>query len=127
MFCSDVFCSLCLVNICNDFVCSSFFSLFCVDGRVIKLANERYEAAEVLFQPHLIDVEQPGVHEMLFNMIQVNKQTNTKKKHTTTYKQKLSICRFIIAFSLVFFLSVDFCSFLSLIFFFPCVVLILCV
>jgi len=40
------------------------------DGRVIKLANERYEASEVLFQPHLIDVESAGLHEMLFNMIQ---------------------------------------------------------
>ena len=40
------------------------------DGRVIKLANERYEASEVLFQPQLIDVESAGLHEMLFNMIQ---------------------------------------------------------
>lgn len=40
------------------------------DGRVIKLANERYEAPEVLFHPGLIDLESPGVHEMLFNMIQ---------------------------------------------------------
>jgi len=39
------------------------------DGRVIKLAQERYEAAEVLFQPHLIDVESVGVHEQLFGMI----------------------------------------------------------
>jgi len=40
------------------------------DGRVIKMANERYEASEVLFQPSLIDVESVGLHEMLFNMIQ---------------------------------------------------------
>jgi len=40
------------------------------DGRVIKLASERYEAPEVLFQPHLIDVESVGLSEMLFNMIQ---------------------------------------------------------
>jgi len=40
------------------------------DGRVIKLGTERYEAPEVLFQPHLIDVESVGMHEMLFNMIQ---------------------------------------------------------
>jgi len=40
------------------------------DGRVIKLGRERYEAAEVLFKPSLIDVEGDGVHEMLFNMIQ---------------------------------------------------------
>lgn len=40
------------------------------DGRVIKLSNERYEASEVLFQPSLIDVENQGLHECLFNMIQ---------------------------------------------------------
>lgn len=40
------------------------------DGRVIKVGQERYEAPEVLFQPHLIDVESVGLHEMLFNMIQ---------------------------------------------------------
>jgi len=40
------------------------------DGRVIKVGQERYEAPEVLFQPHLIDVESAGLHEMLFNMIQ---------------------------------------------------------
>jgi len=40
------------------------------DGRVIKLASERYEAPEVLFQPHLIDVDSVGLHDMLFNMIQ---------------------------------------------------------
>jgi actin-related protein 2 len=40
------------------------------DGRVIKLGRERYQASEVLFNPSLIDVEDCGVHEMLFNMIQ---------------------------------------------------------
>jgi len=40
------------------------------DGRVIKLGRERYEASEVLFKPGLIDVEGPGMHEMLFGMIQ---------------------------------------------------------
>jgi actin-related protein 2 len=40
------------------------------DGRVIKVSSERYEAPEVMFQPHLIDSEEKGVHEMLFNMIQ---------------------------------------------------------
>jgi actin-related protein 2 len=40
------------------------------DGRIIKMGSERYEAPEVLFQPNLIDLESPGVHEMLFNMIQ---------------------------------------------------------
>jgi len=31
------------------------------DGRVIKVGGERFEAAEVLFQPHLINVEGQGL------------------------------------------------------------------
>ncbi|CAG8575439.1 16324_t:CDS:2 [Cetraspora pellucida] len=40
------------------------------DGRVIKVGSERFEAPECMFQPHLIDVEKPGVAEMLFETIQ---------------------------------------------------------
>ncbi|OCB86316.1 Actin/actin-like protein [Sanghuangporus baumii] len=40
------------------------------DGRVIKVGQERFEAPECMFQPHLVDVEQPGVAEMLFQTIQ---------------------------------------------------------
>ncbi|KAK7685752.1 Arp2/3 complex subunit, actin nucleation center [Cerrena zonata] len=40
------------------------------DGRVIKIGQERFEAPECMFQPHLVDVEQPGVAEMLFQTIQ---------------------------------------------------------
>jgi len=40
------------------------------DGRVIKVGSERFEAPECMFQPHLVDVEQPGVAEMLFQTIQ---------------------------------------------------------
>jgi actin-related protein 2 len=40
------------------------------DGRVIKVGSERFEAPEALFQPHLVDVESPGMAEMLFNTIQ---------------------------------------------------------
>ncbi|KJH53643.1 Actin [Dictyocaulus viviparus] len=40
------------------------------DGRTIRLGGERFEAPEVLFQPHLIDVEQPGLSEILFGCIQ---------------------------------------------------------
>jgi len=40
------------------------------DGRVIKMSMERYEAPEVLFNPHLIDEEKPGMQHLLFNMIQ---------------------------------------------------------
>jgi actin-related protein 2 len=40
------------------------------DGRVIKLGRERFEAPEVLFNPSLTDMEAPGMHELIFNMIQ---------------------------------------------------------
>jgi len=36
------------------------------DGRIIKVGSERYEAPECMFQPHLVDVEQPGMAGMLF-------------------------------------------------------------
>ena len=36
------------------------------DGRVIKVGSERFEAPECMFQPHLVDVEQPGVAGSLF-------------------------------------------------------------
>jgi len=39
------------------------------DGRVVKLANERYEAPEVLFQPHLVDLEAKGIADLLFDTI----------------------------------------------------------
>lgn len=40
------------------------------DGRSIKLGAERFEAAEVLFQPHLLDKECPGLSEQVFGAIQ---------------------------------------------------------
>ncbi len=40
------------------------------DGRVIKVGGERFEAAEALFQPHLINVEGQGIAELVFNGIQ---------------------------------------------------------
>jgi len=39
------------------------------DGRVISIGPERFQAPEVLFEPHLIDVEGPGMAEQLFNCI----------------------------------------------------------
>ena len=38
---------------------------------MVKLGGERFEAPEILFQPHLINVEGAGMAEMLFNTIQV--------------------------------------------------------
>jgi actin-related protein 2 len=40
------------------------------DGRVIRVGSERFEAPECLFQPHLVDVDQDGIAELLFNTIQ---------------------------------------------------------
>ncbi|KAI5798166.1 Arp2/3 complex subunit [Pyronema domesticum] len=39
------------------------------DGRTVRLGAERFEAPEILFQPHLIDVEQPGISELVFETI----------------------------------------------------------
>jgi len=39
------------------------------DGREIKVGGERFGGPEALFQPHLINVESPGVAELLFNCI----------------------------------------------------------
>ena len=36
----------------------------------MKLGGERFEAPEVLFQPHLINIESVGIAELLFNTIQ---------------------------------------------------------
>jgi len=42
------------------------------DGRKIHISNEKFEAPEILFQPHLVQNEMPGVHEMLYNSINVS-------------------------------------------------------
>jgi len=39
------------------------------DGRVIHVGGERFEAPEVLFEPHLIDVEGGGMGDQLFDCI----------------------------------------------------------
>ena len=43
------------------------------DGRKIRISNEKFEAPEILFHPFLIQNESPGVHEILFNSINVSK------------------------------------------------------
>ena len=43
------------------------------DGRVIKLGPERFMAPEVLFNPQMVNIEAPGVAEMVFNCVQVMK------------------------------------------------------
>ena len=44
------------------------------DGRKIRISCEKFEAPEILFQPHLVQNEQPGVHEILYNCINVSKK-----------------------------------------------------
>lgn len=39
------------------------------DGRVIRIGGERFEAPEVLFQPRLLDVDQGGMADQLFDCI----------------------------------------------------------
>ena len=41
------------------------------DGRVIKIGRERFEAAEALFKPDLVDLESKGMGDMVYEMIQV--------------------------------------------------------
>ena len=43
------------------------------DGRKIRISCEKFEAPEILFQPHLVQNEMPGVHEMLYQCINVSK------------------------------------------------------
>ncbi len=43
------------------------------DGRKIRISNEKFEAPEILYHPYLIQNEMPGVHEMLYNAINVSK------------------------------------------------------
>lgn len=39
------------------------------DGTKVRISNEKFEAPEILFQPHLIEVAGDGIHEQLFNSI----------------------------------------------------------
>lgn len=40
------------------------------DGRVIQIGRERFEAPEALFTPALVDVESPGMSDLVFDVIQ---------------------------------------------------------
>jgi len=39
------------------------------DGRIIKIGAERFEAPEALFNPNLVDVETPGMGDLVFDCI----------------------------------------------------------
>ena len=40
------------------------------DGRIVRVGAERFEAPEALFEPNRIDVDTPGMAELLFQTIQ---------------------------------------------------------
>ena len=42
------------------------------DGRKINISGEKFEAPEILFNPYLYQNESPGIHEMLYNIINVS-------------------------------------------------------
>ena len=42
------------------------------DGRKIRISSEKFEAPEILFNPYMIQNENPGIHEMLYNSISVS-------------------------------------------------------
>ena len=42
------------------------------DGRKIRISSEKFEAPEILFNPYLLQNESPGIHEMLYNAINVS-------------------------------------------------------
>ncbi|KAH9962199.1 hypothetical protein BC827DRAFT_1114862, partial [Russula dissimulans] len=48
----------------------NLFVSFLPNGRTIKVCSERFEASRCMFQPHLMDIEQPGVANMFFETIQ---------------------------------------------------------
>jgi actin-related protein 2 len=65
------------------------------DGRVIKLGRERFEAAEALFNPSLIDSEKSGMADMVFEMIQ-DADIDTRSeyyKHIVLSGKHSTICR----------------------------------
>lgn len=39
------------------------------DGRVVKIGRERFEAPEALFNPSLVDVEGPGMADLVFDVV----------------------------------------------------------
>jgi actin-related protein 2 len=46
------------------------------DNRTIKISKEKFEAPEILFNPMLVNSEADGVHELVFNSINVRFYNN---------------------------------------------------
>merc|ERR1711879_583567 len=41
------------------------------DGVILEIGAERFRCAEVLFQPQLIGRENPGIHQLTYNSVQI--------------------------------------------------------
>ena len=54
------------------------------DSHVVKLGGERFEAPEVLLQPHLINMETLGVAELLFTSTPSRWQILTRDQSSTS-------------------------------------------
>jgi actin-related protein 2 len=60
-------CKPCPVHPTNNALAAS---LRVTTGSVVKLGGERFEAAEAMFDPDLVDVSQPGAAHMLHNLVE---------------------------------------------------------
>ena len=47
--------------------------------KVIRIGRERFEAGECMFQPHLIDCEQGGIHDLIFDTINASPMDTRKR------------------------------------------------
>jgi actin-related protein len=65
------------------------------DGRVIKVGSERFEAPECMFQPHLVDVEAPGVAGKFAFF------SGRKRVHFSTPAHFIQLCKSIYQYVLV--------------------------
>lgn len=52
-------------------------------GKIIKISNEKFEAPEILFNPHLIENELPGIHDMVVKSIQSSAMDNRSELYKT--------------------------------------------
>jgi actin-related protein 2 len=57
------------------------------DGREIKIEGERFEAPEVLFDPSLIDRAEPGIADMVFDVIQ-----SADIESRANYYKSIAVC-----------------------------------
>lgn len=39
------------------------------DGQIITIGNERFRCAEPLFQPHLVNIHDPGIHQLVYDAL----------------------------------------------------------